>query len=338
MTPDVRITSRHDAARRQPRRCAHRFTDRAGRAHGRRGARRAPACRVIEVTPRRRRSAARRSTTASRAHDELTLIARRGRGGRAARAIAVPAPARHRHGRATCRRRADAGAHDRPRRDPLHRGRHRRSSTSASARELGMETVGFLMMSHMARAGGAGAAGADHGRRRRAVRLRHRLGRRADPATTRVDRVQPRSCRGSATTRRSASTATTTSRSASPTRSPPSRRARPADRRLARAGSAPAPATRPTEVLAAVFDRLGIEHRHRPARRIMDAAEEVVRPLHRRAPQVVDRSSIMLGYAGVYSSVPAPRRAGRRALRRRPPHEILLEVGRRKATSAARRT
>jgi 4-hydroxy 2-oxovalerate aldolase len=82
----------------------------------------------------------------------------------------------------------------------------------------------------------------------------------------------------------------------------------------------------PTEVLTAVFDRLGVETGiDLPA--ILAAAEEVVAPYIRRAP-VMDRSSIMLGYAGAYSSflIHAERAAERYGV---PAHEILIEVGRR---------
>jgi 4-hydroxy 2-oxovalerate aldolase len=82
----------------------------------------------------------------------------------------------------------------------------------------------------------------------------------------------------------------------------------------------------PTEVLTAVFDHLGIETGiDLPA--ILRAAEEVVRPIMRREP-TMDRSSIMLGYAGAYSSflIHAERAEERYGV---PAHDILQEVGRR---------
>jgi 4-hydroxy 2-oxovalerate aldolase len=83
----------------------------------------------------------------------------------------------------------------------------------------------------------------------------------------------------------------------------------------------------PTEVLAAVFDRLGVKTGiDLPA--ILAAAEEVVAPYIRRAP-IMDRNSIMLGHAGAYSSflIHAERAAERYGVAA---HRILAEVGRRR--------
>lgn len=84
----------------------------------------------------------------------------------------------------------------------------------------------------------------------------------------------------------------------------------------------------PTEVLVAVCDKLGIETGI-DVMKIADAAEEKVRPVMDR-PVLVDRSSLILGWAGVYSSflLHAERAAARFGV---PTPEILLEVARRKA-------
>jgi 4-hydroxy 2-oxovalerate aldolase len=82
----------------------------------------------------------------------------------------------------------------------------------------------------------------------------------------------------------------------------------------------------PTEVLTAVFSRLGIETGiDLPA--ILAAAEEVVAPFIPRTP-IMDRGSITLGYAGAYSSflLHAERAAERYGV---PAADILTEVGRR---------
>lgn len=83
----------------------------------------------------------------------------------------------------------------------------------------------------------------------------------------------------------------------------------------------------PTEVLVAVSDRLGWETGVDPLR-IMDVAEDVVAPIMPR-PQTIDRASLTLGYAGVYSSflLHAERAAERFGVDAR---EILLELGRRR--------
>jgi len=80
----------------------------------------------------------------------------------------------------------------------------------------------------------------------------------------------------------------------------------------------------PTEVLAATFQLQGVPTGI-DLNAILAAAEEVVRPFVRRLPQM-DRSSIVQGYAGVYSSflLHAERAADRYQV---PAHEILQRIG-----------
>ena len=80
----------------------------------------------------------------------------------------------------------------------------------------------------------------------------------------------------------------------------------------------------PTEVLAATFERMGIRTGI-DLGEVLSAAEEVVRPFIPRLPWM-DRSSITQGYAGVYSSflLHAEQAAERYGV---PAHEILQKVG-----------
>jgi len=80
----------------------------------------------------------------------------------------------------------------------------------------------------------------------------------------------------------------------------------------------------PTEVLAAAFDRLNIGT-GTDVQALMAAAEDVVKPIITRMP-VMDRASIMQGYAGVYSSflIHAERAADRYNV---PAYRILEEIG-----------
>ncbi|MCX6499390.1 MAG: 4-hydroxy-2-oxovalerate aldolase [Arthrobacter sp.] len=80
----------------------------------------------------------------------------------------------------------------------------------------------------------------------------------------------------------------------------------------------------PTEVLAAAFERLNI-HTGTDVQALMAAAEDVVKPIITRMP-VMDRASIMQGYAGVYSSflIHAERAAERYNV---PAWQILQEIG-----------
>jgi 4-hydroxy 2-oxovalerate aldolase len=80
----------------------------------------------------------------------------------------------------------------------------------------------------------------------------------------------------------------------------------------------------PTEVLAAVFDRLDVST-GLDVSALLDAAEEVVRPYLPRWPKM-DRNAIVQGWAGVYSSflLHAERAADRYKV---PAHEILRRCG-----------
>lgn len=81
------------------------------------------------------------------------------------------------------------------------------------------------------------------------------------------------------------------------------------------------------EVLAGVLDRNGYDT-GLDFYRLMDAAQDLVRPLMLR-PQVIDSGSLMLGYAGVYSSflLHVYHAAERYQL---DPRDIMVELGRRK--------
>ncbi len=83
----------------------------------------------------------------------------------------------------------------------------------------------------------------------------------------------------------------------------------------------------PTEILAAVCEKNGIVSGVDPLA-LMDLAEEVTRPMMPRQ-QVVDRAGLLLGYAGVYGSflLHAQRAAERYGVSQA---EILLELGERK--------
>ncbi len=83
----------------------------------------------------------------------------------------------------------------------------------------------------------------------------------------------------------------------------------------------------PTEILVAAFEKSGVATGVDPLA-VMDVAEDVVRPLK---PQqgVIDRDGLLLGYAGIYGSflLHAKRAAERFGVDSK---DILLELGRRK--------
>lgn len=86
----------------------------------------------------------------------------------------------------------------------------------------------------------------------------------------------------------------------------------------------------PTEVLAAVLDRMGLNP-GLDVFKLMDAAEYVVAPLMPYQP-IPDRDALTIGYAGVYSTflLHAKRAAEQFGL---DPREILVELGRRQAVA-----
>lgn len=79
-----------------------------------------------------------------------------------------------------------------------------------------------------------------------------------------------------------------------------------------------------TEVLAAVLAKKGIETGI-DLYRIMDVSEDLVAPIM-ESPQIIDRESLVLGYAGVYSSFRLfAQRAGKKFGLE--PRDILIELG-----------
>ena len=84
----------------------------------------------------------------------------------------------------------------------------------------------------------------------------------------------------------------------------------------------------PTELLAAVLDKMGLET-GLDTFGLMDAAEYVISPMMPYEP-ITDRDAIAIGYAGVYSTfLLHAKRAGERL--GVDPREILVELGRRQA-------
>lgn len=83
----------------------------------------------------------------------------------------------------------------------------------------------------------------------------------------------------------------------------------------------------PTEVLVAAFSKLGLDLGV-DLDLILEAAEEVVRPVM-GAERIIDRNAIVMGYAGVYSSFLAHAQMSEERYGV-PAHRILKEAGRRR--------
>ena len=182
----------------------------------------------------------------------------------------------------------------------------------ALSRKLGLDTVGFLMMAHMIEPAAAARAGEADGELRRELHLLHRFGRLH--AARRRHGADRRCCARSSRPRpRSAFTAITTWRMGI-ANSLAAIEAGAARIDGSVAGLGAGAGNTPLEVFIAVLDRMGVQTGV-DVFKLMDVAEDLVVPMMDQ-PIRIDRDSLILGYAGVYSSFLLLAKRARRQVRR----------------------
>ena len=190
------------------------------------------------------------------------------------------------------------------------------------ARDLGMETVGFLMMAHKTSPDELARQARIMVDAGRGVRLLRGLGRARWCSATRRSGSRP--CTPRSATRREIGFHGHQNLSLGVANSVLAYQhgARQVDGALCALGAGAG--NSPTEVLAATFDHLGVRTGV-DVGGVLAAAEEVVRPFLPRWPKM-DRPAIVQGWAGVYSSflLHAERAAERYGV---PTHEILQRAG-----------